>query len=99
MILGRWARFRAMAMAPWQSVGDAPTDRQELGEEARRLLDNPTLHEAMNRVERKLIETWKNSALDEMRQRDAAYNMYWALQQIRGELRIMIANASVAQRQ
>jgi len=99
MIFGRWARVLAAADVPWQAVGQAPTDRQELGEEARRLLDNPTLHEAMGRVERKLLDTWRNTAPGQGEQREAAYNMYWALQQIRGELRIMIANASMAQRQ
>lgn len=99
MIFGRWARFLATATVPWRPVGEPPADRQELGEEARRLLDNPTLHEAMSRVEKKLLDTWRNTAPGEDEQREAAYNMYWALQQIRGELRIMIANASMAQRQ
>ena len=87
------------ADVPWRPVGEPPTDRQELGEEARRLLDNPTLHEAMARVERKLVETWKNSAPGEDEQREAAYHMLWALHRVRGELQVMIADATMARRQ
>ena len=99
MVMGRWARFLAKADVPWRPFGQAPTDRQELGEEARKLLDNPTLHEAMDRVERKLTETWKQSAPDETRERDAAYHMLWALHRVRGELQVMIAEATMARRQ
>lgn len=97
-VLGRWMRFLTAAEMPWRPIGDAPSDRQELGEEARRLLDNPVLHEAMDRVEKKLVESWKNTAPGEDAEREAAYAMYWAMQQVRGELRVMIANASMAQR-
>jgi hypothetical protein len=98
-MLSRWARFLAKVDIPWRPSAPPPTDRQELGEEARRLLDNPVLHEAMDRVERKLVDTWRNTAPGEDEQREAAYAMYWAMQQIRGELRIMIANAGMAIRQ
>jgi hypothetical protein len=98
MILEGWMRHLTLVTQPWRAKGEVPTDRQELGEEARRLLDNPVLHEAMDRVERKLIESWKNTAPGEDEQREAAYAMYWAMQQVRGELRVMIANATMAQR-
>jgi hypothetical protein len=98
MVWGRFARFLAEAKKPWRSTQPVPPSQGELGEEARKLLDNPVLHEAMDRVERKLVETWKNSAPGEEEQRQAAYHMYWALYRIRGELQVMIANAGMAAR-
>jgi hypothetical protein len=97
--MGRWARFLAATDVPWRPFGEAPTDRQELGEEARKLLDNPTLHEAMARVERKLIETWKSSDPADAEGREVVFASYWALHRIRGELQVMIADATMARRQ
>lgn len=83
----------------WRSTQMPPEDRGELGDEAKKLLDNPILHLALDRVEEKLTRTWQHTAPGEAQEREAAYAIYWAAQQFRSELRIMIANAGMAARE
>jgi hypothetical protein len=98
-MLSRWARLFAEMSVPWRPGGPPPTDRQELGEEARRLLDNPVLHEAMDRVEQTLVETWKRSDPADAQGREAVFAVYLGMQRFRGQLQQMIANAGMAIRQ
>ena len=59
-----WSRFFAESSGrffaddprpePSPQIRPAPENLGELGQEAKDLLNNPTLHEALNRVERKL---------------------------------------------
>jgi hypothetical protein len=65
----------------------------QLGEAAKRLLDDPTLHLALTRVQAKLIETWKSTAIGEVEAREAAYRLHWAAEQFKSELRVMVGNA------
>ena len=83
---------------PWKASKEPPQSPDELAEEARRLLDNPTLHEALNRVEAKLTETWRTSAAGQREEREAAYALLWGAQQFKAELRLMILNRDVAAR-
>jgi hypothetical protein len=83
---------------PWASTQAPPEAAGELGEEARKLLDNPVLHAALDRVERKLIETWRNTPAGDEAGREAAYRLHWAVEALRAELRVMIANAGMAGR-
>lgn len=83
----------------WQASRPVPESQGELGEEARKLLDNPVLIEALDRVEKKLIDSWKNSAAGEGLTREEAYRMYWAVGALRVELKLMIANASMSARE
>ncbi|HXI76525.1 MAG TPA: hypothetical protein VNH21_05280 [Steroidobacteraceae bacterium] len=96
-------KFRAFAktlgeywdMPPprWRSTQPAPEDKMQLGENARRLLDDPVLHAALDRVQQKLIESWRNTAPGEGEAREAAYRLYWASELFRDELRLMLGDA------
>ena len=99
MIWGRLRRFIYEDQPwQWQASRPPPENAGELGEEARKLLDNPVLHEALSRVERKLIETWRNTPAGDEAGREAAYRLHWAVEALRAELRVMIANAGMAGR-
>ena len=52
-----WSRFFPDPADLWKSSQPLPPNKGEIGEEARKLLDNPVLHEALERVERRLVET------------------------------------------
>lgn len=94
-----WEHFWRTDPPPWRSSESVPEHTSELGEEARKLLDNPVLIEALERVEKKLFETWRSSPVGDAAGREAAYRLHWAAEQFRAELRIMIANAGMAARQ
>ena len=96
MVWGRFARFLAEVKKPWRSTQPVPQSQGELGEEARKLLDNPVLHEAMDRVERALIETWKRSEPADNEGRETVFAVYQGMQRFRGQLQVMIANAGIA---
>src|SRR5678815_1391942 len=76
-----------------------PENKGELGDEARKLLDNPVLLLALNRVEEKLVATWKNTAAGDEEAREAAYSLLWGLKQFKGELGLMVAEAGMAERE
>jgi hypothetical protein len=85
-------KFRAFAKAlgehwdvppqRWRSTQPAPEDKMQLGENA-----------ALDRVQQKLIESWRNTAPGEGEAREAAYRLYWASELFRDELRLMLGDA------
>lgn len=94
---GYWDRHDR-GEVPWRPQAQAPENPGELGREAKDLLDNPTLHEALDRVERKLQQSWRNSPAGDKEAREEAYRLHWAVEALRAELRIMVANAGMAER-
>ena len=90
MIARLWRHPR---LIPWRSSQPAPSDPSQLGEAARRLLDDPTLQLALERVQAKLVESWRNTAVGQIEEREAAYRLWWASEQLKTELRIMLGNA------
>lgn len=96
MIARLWRHPR---LIPWRSTQPPPSDPSQLGEAARRLLDDPTLQLALDRVQAKLVESWRNTAPGETEAREAAYRLWWASEQLKTELRIMLGNARAAERQ
>lgn len=95
-----WSRFFSYENQPQPSpqIRPAPENLGELGQEAKDLLNNPTLHEALNRVERKLQAAWRNTPPGDAAAREEAYRMHWAVEALKGELQLMVAQASMAQR-
>ena len=83
----------------WKAAKPPPENKGEIGEGARLLLDDPVLHLALERVETRLVTSWKNTAAGEPAAREAAYSLFWGLQQFKGELRLMIAEAGMAARE
>lgn len=96
---GRLWRFHDEQHRAWQASQPVPENQQELGEEARKLLDNPVLLEALDRVEKRLIETWRLSDPADEEGRERVYRQHWAVKQLRAELSRMIANAKMAGRE
>lgn len=83
---------RLRSLRPW-STEPPPRDATQMGEAARQLLNDPVLGAAWDRVQAKLIETWKQTAAGDTEAREAAYRLLWASEQAKAELRLMLANA------
>src|SRR3954464_14304403 len=94
----RLREYWGLPLSAWRSTQPVPEDQGQLGAAARQLLDDPVLHEALDRVQTKLIDAWRNTAPGETMARDEAYRMYWSLEQFKSELRVMIANAGLKPR-
>ena len=71
----------------------------QLGEAARRLLDDPTLQLALDRVQQRLVESWRSTAMGETEAREAAYRLLWASEELKAELRRMLGNAKAIERE
>jgi hypothetical protein len=102
LIWGRFARFwerPSIALAAWRSTQPPPTDPLQLGEAAKRLLDDPTLQLALGRVQASFFEKWRDSALGQREAREEAYRMWWASEQLKTELRVMLGNAKAIEAQ
>jgi hypothetical protein len=94
-----WRQLFRQQAEMWSTPAPPPENKGEIGEEARKLLDNPVLQLALARVEEKLVSTWKNTAAGEDDAREAAYSLLWGLKQFKGELGLMIAEAGMAERE
>jgi hypothetical protein len=82
-----------LPLSRWASTQPAPRDPMQLGEGARRLLDDPTLVLALDRVQQRLVDTWRDSKVGDAEAREAAYRLHWAVEQFKAELRIMLGTA------
>jgi len=96
-----WQDFRAfwrgLTMAdieqpPPEPEPELPTDKAEISAAATRLLGDPAFVLAMNRVEDRLYESWKLSAPGDYPAREEHYRLYWAVGELRSELRRMAAS-------
>jgi len=94
----RWRDFRAfwrgLSMSdfenpPPEPEPELPTDKAEIRAAATRLLGDPAFVLAMNRVEDRLYESWKLSAPGDYPAREEHYRLYWAVGELRSELRRM----------
>lgn len=70
----------------------APLDRALLGAHAKRLLDDPVLTLAFEKVDKELVNAFRRSAPAEERQRTAIYAEMWALKQVEQHLRVFFGN-------
>ena len=77
------------------TADDAPADKTQLGAAAKRLLDDPVLALALGRIEEKLTQTWRNTTVGAVDEREAAYRLVWAIEHLRSELRAMVGNAKI----
>ena len=93
-----WRQLFRQQAEPWPQAVPPPENKGEIGEEARKLLDNPVLQLAMARIEQRLVNTWKNTETGDDERREATYACLWGLKEFRAELGRMIAEAGMAQR-
>src|SRR4051812_5209604 len=100
----RWRDFRAfwrgLTMAdieqpPPEPLPEPPTDKAELASAATRLLADPMFLLALGRIEARLYESWKTSAPGDCEAREEHYRLFWAVGEVRSELRRMIDTARV----
>ena len=77
---------------------EPPSDEIALAEEAQRLLDNPTLMLAFQRIADGLLRSVKNSAPGEVELREEAYRLHWAAEQLKAELRGMVGAGRIKAR-
>jgi len=74
---------------PPEPEPELPTDKAEIRAAATRLLGDPAFVLAMQRVEDRLYESWKLSAPGDYGAREEHYRLYWAVGELRSELRRM----------
>lgn len=89
----RWAQLRRLCHLP--TVGSVPEDKVELGHAAKRLLEDPVLAFAFDRVKGRLRQTWENTAPNEFEKRQAAYAHIWALEEVKRMLREFVSAAEL----
>ena len=73
--------------------GEPPSDRNELAGAAKRLLEDPMFVFALDRVQRRLYDTWRQSAIGDSAGREQAYQLHSAIAELRAELRRMVDSA------
>jgi hypothetical protein len=96
--LARWWRDIAALPPPWAPAGPPPDDPGQLGAAAKRLLEDPVLHLALERIDRKLIETWKITDPGQVEAREAVFWQYKAVERFKGELQQMVGSAAMSGR-
>jgi hypothetical protein len=75
---------------------DPPNDPVQLGAAARALLHDPVFNLAMERIEHRLVLSWKHTADDERNVRELAFYLHRAVQELRAELQRMATRAGDA---
>jgi hypothetical protein len=95
--LPNWALgyLKRHAIAPEPLHLNAPQDKLQIGARAEALLHDPILALAFEKLERDIDNRWRNSAVGEKEQREAAYRMHWAIEQVRVKLRTMLGDAQM----
>lgn len=77
------------------AIEPAPTDPVQLGHHAKRLLEDPVLLEALERIKGKAATGFMASTPVEADKREAFYRLNWAVQQLETELHVMVSKAQV----
>lgn len=67
------------------------------GQQAERLLQDPIFREALIKVEKKYIDQWRASKLEDNLQREKAYCLLRALSDVFKEIQMVIDGGAVAQ--
>lgn len=88
ILYARTGDYRAAAEA-------APEDKTQLGIHAERLLNDPVLSLAFERVGEKLADTWRGSSAADAEGRERVHAEYRALQRVRGELMAYLGDKKV----
>lgn len=73
----------------------APADATLLGIHAERLLSDPVLHLAFDRVARKLAATWEASAPHDVQGRERCYDQRHALELVKRELMSILGDKKI----
>ena len=87
--------MRAIAKLLWGEPEAAPADRVQLAAHAERILADPVLALAFDRIERDLLDTIRRSAVGERKQREEAYRLIWALGGVKTKLQAMLGDGKI----
>lgn len=66
------------------------SDAKRKGDEAQRLLSDPTLNEALDNIKANVVKQIEDSTFGQAREREEAYRMLRAVASFRGELAKMV---------
>ena len=79
-----------------EPIGEPPEDLLQLGNAAQQLLQDPVVDLALKRVQQQMVDRWTKSAMGNAAEREHAYLIYGAVEALRAELALMVANAAHA---
>lgn len=77
----------------------AEQDPIAMGEQAERLLNDPTFKDALIKVEAKYVAQWRNSGLTDSLGREKAFLLLKALSDVFTEIKVTISGGQVAKAQ
>jgi len=80
-------------LIPIKEAPEPPSDRNELASAAKRLLEDPVFNLALDRVQKRLYDSWRQTEVGAEHAREQAYRLHWAVEELKTELRLMIATA------
>lgn len=80
---------------PEEVPGARPPDKVQLGNHAKRLLDDPVMRLALEHVTADLMKTWRETAAEDREKREDAYRMLRALDGVEFKLRRFAGNAAL----
>jgi len=69
---------------------EPPSDRNELASAAKRLLEDPVFALALDRVQRRAYDSWRQSEVGAEKYREQTYHLHWAVEELKAELRRMV---------
>jgi hypothetical protein len=71
-------------------------EEQDRGAKAQALLKNPILVESFESLDSIYIEAWKSTSVEQDAQREKIFQMYQALQALRGHLEQVVTTGNLA---
>jgi hypothetical protein len=86
-----------MVAVPTPPRAEMSADKREIASAAKQLLEEPVFQLALERIQRRLLETWKNTAVADTAAREQQYRLHWAIEELRAELQRMVDSARVPQ--
>jgi hypothetical protein len=82
-----------------EAVGpSAPTDKMQLGNHAKRLLDDPVMRLAFDGVAADLTKTWRDTRAEDAEKREEAWRMLRILEGVEHKLQLFARNTTVEER-
>lgn len=78
---------------------EPPSDRNELASAAKRVLEDPVVQLALDRVQKRLYDNWRQTEVGAGEAREQAYRLHWAVEELKTELRLMVLNARMREQQ
>jgi hypothetical protein len=77
-------------LIPIKKAPEPPSDRNELASAAKRLLEDPVFVLALDRVQRRAYDSWRQSEVGAEKYREQTYHLHWAVEELKAELRRMV---------